>query len=131
MEEKDDSKNISEDIINLVVARLKTIPPNIELSIGNEGSFTIDELIKRVMEQDDMNNWQQCTEAAKSPAGRRYLIHQAMGLGHDKRSEIIPGQLNSRPGEGNQRAFYARWAEIMDAPSWDQIGIAPRTKILM
>jgi len=56
MEEKNEAQTISdsEDIINLVIARLKTIPSNVELSVGNEGSFSINELIERVRKQDDI-----------------------------------------------------------------------------
>ena len=52
MEEKNNTQNHSEDIINLVIARLETIPPNVEMSVGNEGSFSIDELIEKVKKQD-------------------------------------------------------------------------------
>lgn len=34
----------------LVIARLKTIPPNISFSVGSYGDFTRDELIRNVME---------------------------------------------------------------------------------
>jgi len=56
MEEKNEAQTISDsvDIINLVIARLKTIPSNVELSVGNTGSFSIDELIERVRKQDDI-----------------------------------------------------------------------------
>ena len=56
MEEKNEAQTISDsaDIINLVIARLKTIPSNVELSVGNEGSFSINELIERVRKQDDI-----------------------------------------------------------------------------
>lgn len=54
MEEKTISQNISEDITNLVVARLETIPSNIEISVGGDGSFTISELIERVKKQDNI-----------------------------------------------------------------------------
>jgi hypothetical protein len=54
MEEENETQPISEDIINLVIARLETIPSNIELSVGNEGSFSIDELIERVKKQDEI-----------------------------------------------------------------------------
>lgn len=54
MEEKSNTQNISEDIVNLVIARLETIPSNIELSVGNEGSFSIEELVGRVRKQDDI-----------------------------------------------------------------------------
>ncbi len=52
--EKNNSQNISEDIKNLVIARLETIPSNVEISIGGEGSFTIKDLIERVRKQDDI-----------------------------------------------------------------------------
>lgn len=54
MEEKNESQNISEDIKNLVIARLETIPPNVEISIGGDGVFTIKELIERVEKQDEI-----------------------------------------------------------------------------
>lgn len=54
MEEKKGPQNISEDITNLVIARLETIPSNIELSVGGDGSFTVSELIERVKKQDDI-----------------------------------------------------------------------------
>ena len=54
MGEKDNSQDISEDIKNLVIARLETIPSNVEISIGSEGSFTIKDLIERVEKQDDI-----------------------------------------------------------------------------
>lgn len=54
MEEKTEAQPFSEDIINLVIARLDTIPSNIELSVGNKGSFSIDELIERVKKQDEI-----------------------------------------------------------------------------
>jgi hypothetical protein len=45
---------ISQDIVNLVVARLEAIPSNIEISIGGDGSFTIKELIERVKKNDEV-----------------------------------------------------------------------------
>lgn len=54
MEEKKEAQSISEDITNLVIARLETIPSNIEISIGGDGSFTVSELIERVKKQDEI-----------------------------------------------------------------------------
>lgn len=55
MENKTTDKNkISDEILNLVIARLETIPGNVEISIGGEGKFTIKELIERVRVQDDV-----------------------------------------------------------------------------
>ncbi|MSQ32216.1 MAG: aromatic ring-hydroxylating dioxygenase subunit alpha, partial [Dehalococcoidia bacterium] len=79
------------------------------------------------LEQDDMNNWLQCTQSGMSPAAKRVEMNVAMGLNHDLKSEIMPGLLGHSPSEANQRAFYARWQEMMEAPSWSQISISPRT----
>jgi hypothetical protein len=54
MEEKNKPQNLSEDMVNLVIARLETIPRNLELSVGSEGSFSIDELIEMVRKQDNI-----------------------------------------------------------------------------
>ena len=54
MEEKNETQPVPEDIINLVIARLETIPSNVEISVGNEGSFSVEKLIERVRKQDDI-----------------------------------------------------------------------------
>lgn len=54
MERTDNNEKISDEIVDLVVARLETIPSNIEISIGNEGSFSIGELIDRVRSKDEV-----------------------------------------------------------------------------
>ncbi len=56
MEQNSTTEKIPEDIINLVIARLETIPPNVSLSVGGDDgqSITVQELIKRVREQDDV-----------------------------------------------------------------------------
>ena len=79
-------------------------------------------------EQDDMNNWVQCTELSKSPAARKHIMNVQMGLGHETRDENFPGILSSFVSETNQRAFYTRWAEMMDASSWNDISIAPKSQ---
>lgn len=47
-------KKISDEIVDLVIARLETIPSNIAISIGHEGNFSISELIKRVHARDEI-----------------------------------------------------------------------------
>ncbi len=39
----------NEYLKKLVVARLKTIPPNISFSVGSKGDFTRDQLIREVV----------------------------------------------------------------------------------
>lgn len=43
-----------QEIIDLVVARLEAMPPNISISIGNEGNFEIRDLIDRVRKNDNV-----------------------------------------------------------------------------
>lgn len=52
--EKKDRPKIDGDTLNLVIARLKAIPPNIYISLGDEGSFSVEELIERVKALDDV-----------------------------------------------------------------------------
>jgi 3-phenylpropionate/trans-cinnamate dioxygenase alpha subunit len=80
------------------------------------------------MDQDDMNNWLQCTTISRSLQARKRPINQQLGLGRERKHEVIPGTVAPAPCEMNQRAFYGRWAEVMDAPSWSNITLAPRTK---
>jgi hypothetical protein len=47
-------KTLEEEKIQLVVERLKTIPNDKKLSIGNKGDFTIGELIERVKANDEV-----------------------------------------------------------------------------
>ena len=81
------------------------------------------------MEQDDENNWIQCTTSGNGLMGKRYPMNFQLGQGREGSHEIYPGTAStSYPTESNQRSFYSRWAEMMDAPSWDKISVAPRTK---
>ncbi len=49
------SKELNQDIINLVVARLKTIPPNANLSVGDDKEpMSIETLIEEVKNQTEI-----------------------------------------------------------------------------
>ncbi len=78
-------------------------------------------------DQDDMNNWLQCTAIGKSPKGKTIPLNQQLGLNHDTKVEGYPGTANLAPSEVCQREFYTFWAQLMDAPSWNQVKLAPRT----
>jgi hypothetical protein len=81
-----------------------------------------------IFEQDDGDNFDQVTKSGLSLMGRKYPMNLQMGIGHDRISEAAPGILSFGTGETNQRYFYKRWAELMEAPSWSQIRIDPRTR---
>ncbi len=49
------SKELSQEIINLVVARLKTIPANANLSVGGDNEpMSVDALIEEVKNQTEV-----------------------------------------------------------------------------
>ena len=80
-----------------------------------------------IREEEDLNNFMDCTRTAKSLTGQKYLQNLQLGLGHEDRDERFPGFASPGPNEVNQRFFYKRWAEIMDASSWSEISIDPVT----
>lgn len=49
-----DKKVTSEEIKELVIARLRTLSNNKRISIGSDGEFSIDELISRVQKDDEI-----------------------------------------------------------------------------
>jgi len=65
-------------------------------------------------EQDDMDNWQGCTQTGRGVVARRYPLSYEMGLGHERFDEEL-GALASdyRYSESNHRGFYRRWAQLM------------------
>ncbi len=91
---------------------------NLNFTFGPAGSY----------EQDDMNNWIQCTSTASSRIAKQYPMSIQLGLGHEKKHELLPGMLSQNISETNQRAFYGRWAEIMDEPTWSQIRMDTKSR---
>ena len=73
-------------------------------------------------EQDDMDNWQACTETSKGVVSRRYPMNMQMGLGHDGFNENLGAWASDfRFSESNHRHFYDRWAKLMATDSWADI----------
>lgn len=70
-----------------------------------------------LFEMDDGENWSNCTTVNRGVATRRQLLHYGSGLSrqiHDHPEfpgTIYRGQYN----DANQRLFYQRWADLMDA----------------
>ncbi|HTT80028.1 MAG TPA: Rieske 2Fe-2S domain-containing protein [Stellaceae bacterium] len=79
-----------------------------------------------LFEQDDVDNWRQVTEASASPLARRQPQDLSMGLGHAGPHPDYPGLVAERYiSENNQRLFYRRWQEFMNAESWADIALDP------
>jgi hypothetical protein len=66
------------------------------------------------------------TGASASRLGRRHPQDLSMGLGHAGPHPDYPGLVSERYiSESNQRLFYQRWEEFMNAESWAQIPLDP------
>ena len=71
------------------------------------------------LEQDDMDNWQNCTLTSRGVVARRQMLNYQMGLGHEGYSKEKEGLTSdSCFSDSNQREFYRRWSEMMAARSW-------------
>ena len=88
-------------------------------SQGNNGAAGM-------FEQDDIDNWRQLSESGFSVAGRRVPQDLSMGVGHIEMASDFVGQVSERYiTEHNQRLYYDRWREFMDAESWSDIRLDP------
>ena len=85
--------------------------------------------ISSMNEQDDQDNWIQVTQSGLSPRARKVSSDLSMGIGRATTShpEFV-GLVSERYiSENNQRNFYARWQEFMNAESWADIHVDPIT----
>ncbi len=70
-------------------------------------------------EQDDMDNWQECTHTSRGVVSRRFDLNMQMGLGHEQYRPDLGGWASDyRLSESNHRQFYRRWSELMAAETW-------------
>ncbi len=80
-----------------------------------------------IMESDDQLPFIQATGTAESWAGRNFPINQQLGLGHEKMHEEIPAMCAPTPSEIGQRGYDSFWQEMMNASSWSDVRLTPRT----
>ncbi len=73
-------------------------------------------------EQDDMDNWQECTQTSRGVVARRYPTNIQMGLGHEGYDEELKAWSSDfRMSESNHRRFYDRWAKMMAGGGWAEL----------
>ena len=76
-------------------------------------------------EQDDMDNWQECTRTCRGVVSRRSLLNTQMGLGHERHDESLQGWASQfRISESNHRQFYGRWAQLITGANWAEMSLA-------
>ncbi|MBI2728398.1 MAG: Rieske 2Fe-2S domain-containing protein [Polaromonas sp.] len=74
-------------------------------------------------EQDDMENWNYATASCRGSVAEEYPFNYKAGLHVGGTHPMIPGVITQHPitSEQNVRSLYHRWAEMMDAESWDSL----------
>ncbi len=73
-------------------------------------------------DQDDMDNWQECTQTCRGVMSRQVPVNLQMGLGHEGFNEEFKAWASDyRTSESNHRAFYHRWAEVMSEDGWENL----------
>jgi len=73
-------------------------------------------------EQDDMDNWQECTRTCRGVVSRRAFLNMQMGLGHERYNQDLKAWTSDfRVSESNHRQFYRRWAQLMAADRWSKV----------
>jgi hypothetical protein len=77
-----------------------------------------------------MENWNYAHAASNGVVARRYSYNYEMGLGYGtpnfendglKLPGLIMDTTEFKAAEQNQRGFYRRWAEFMDADNWGNL----------
>jgi hypothetical protein len=79
-------------------------------------------------EQDDMENWNYASAASKGVIARRHPYNYQMGMGYEGSDVPLPGLVTPNITEQNQRGFYKRWAEYMDADNWEDLMTPSNTR---
>jgi phenylpropionate dioxygenase-like ring-hydroxylating dioxygenase large terminal subunit len=81
-------------------------------------------------EQDDMENWNYAHAASRGTIARRYPYSYEQGIGEEVEDFVyeglhIPGSVlditEAKSSEHNLRNLYRRWAQFMEADSWDEL----------
>ncbi len=72
-------------------------------SFGASGTF----------EQDDGENWHECTKTSSGFMGRQHWLNYHMRQGQERHHEEFPGVVSESPSEVAQRGFYEKWADLM------------------
>lgn len=75
-----------------------------------------------VFEMDDGENWEGCTAANRGYVTRNEPLHYRCGIGRQVTHPELPGIVyRSQFNDANQRGFYRRWADLMNASSWADV----------
>ena len=72
-----------------------------------------------ILESDDGENMEQCTQVNRGLVTRRGTVYLGMGRGKEREEPGLPGLVSDGwICEASSRGFYRRWAELMSGDSW-------------
>jgi 3-phenylpropionate/trans-cinnamate dioxygenase alpha subunit len=95
----------------------KAAPPEVKKAIRLAGVRGFSP--SGTFEQDDMDNWQECTLTCRGVVSRRVSLNQQMGLGREHFDAGLGAWASDfRVSESNHRQFYGHWAKMMMAKDW-------------
>ncbi|MGH7052353.1 MAG: aromatic ring-hydroxylating dioxygenase subunit alpha [Stellaceae bacterium] len=90
----------------------KAAPPEVKRALRLSGARVFGP--GGTFEQDDMDNWQGCTQTGRGVVARRHALNYKMGLGRERfAAEFGAVASDYRYSESNHRSFYRHWAELM------------------
>jgi hypothetical protein len=95
----------------------KAAPPHVKEAIRLSGIRGFSPA--GTFEQDDMDNWQECTTTCRGTVSRRLSLNMQMGIGRERLDEGLGAMASDfRMSESNHRQFYSHWARVMAAEDW-------------
>jgi phenylpropionate dioxygenase-like ring-hydroxylating dioxygenase large terminal subunit len=98
----------------------KAAPPEVKKAIRLAGARVFGP--GGTFEQDDMDNWQGCTQTARGAVARRQMLNYEMGLGHERFDARFGASVSDyRYSEANHRGLYRRWAQLMTGAGWGDL----------
>jgi phenylpropionate dioxygenase-like ring-hydroxylating dioxygenase large terminal subunit len=98
----------------------KAAPPEVKKALRLAGARVFGPA--GTFEQDDMDNWQGCTQTGRGTVARRYPLNYEMGRGRERFDEERGGVASDyRYSESNHRGFYRHWAELMAGNGWPEM----------
>jgi ethylbenzene dioxygenase alpha subunit len=79
-----------------------------------------------ILETDDGENWENCTATNAGVVTRKQKLYYGLNPKGGDVEDGLPGDITrGQVSDVNQRAFYRRWAELMDGRTWADIPMAP------